>query len=296
MKNRICKVLNYSEKNVYKILKSIEIKHNCTVLNKIRIADTILIKNSGIRNKLYNYALSSHFDFLICNSNFFPLFAVEFDGPLHESQDQLYKDHLKNELCDLFELPILRINNKYSYQMSNEFNYLTWLIEFYFAFKDFEKEKKTNPDLNHYEIFTPSLIYSIDGCNCDYPLCPSFKIRNKFFKMHLDNIIHSIFPNIIIFIDPNERIYHSLGYIQVYEGEFAISTQKIKDNSFLKYEFLDDNHKNLCFSELLTEITMIDLFNSTECILNKSSSTLNKSELENLKYSLNKKFIYLNSR
>ena len=42
-----------------------------------------------------------------------PIFAVEFDGPLHEVSEQRVRDAQKNELCDRFEFPLLRINSRY---------------------------------------------------------------------------------------------------------------------------------------------------------------------------------------
>ena len=297
MKNRIIKVLNHTEENIFEILTDICLKHNCKIFTKVRVADIIIIQNSGIRNELYTYALSAHFDFLICDFSSFPLFAVEFDGPLHNNSKQQHNDCLKDELGNYFEFPILRVYNNYNYAVSNELNYLAWLVECYFAYQDFEKEKKFHKDLNPYEIFAPSIVYSIDEYKSEYPLCPSFKIRSKFFRMHLDNLIYSFSPIILIFKDINDTFYHSLGYLQLSENEFVISRFKLKNNSFFEGQFLDNHVKSFYFSELLTELTMTDLFSKTECILNNASSdTLCESKLENLKQRYNKNFIWLGSR
>lgn len=49
---------------------------------KVRIADVLAIRGSGLSDPQYSYALRAHFDFVVTESDErIPEFAVEFDGP-----------------------------------------------------------------------------------------------------------------------------------------------------------------------------------------------------------------------
>jgi hypothetical protein len=71
---------------------------------KLRVADAISIDRSGISNEEYSYALKAHFDVLVVRDNL-PVLAIEFGGAGHDPKN----DHLKNRLCDRFELPLVRV-------------------------------------------------------------------------------------------------------------------------------------------------------------------------------------------
>jgi hypothetical protein len=79
------KLFNEREKVTYKRLKEICDEYGASVYPKFRVADVLRIENSGLSDSLFQFALQSHFDFVICNSENEFLFAVEFDGPTHET-------------------------------------------------------------------------------------------------------------------------------------------------------------------------------------------------------------------
>jgi len=57
-----------------------------------------------------NSLLTSHFDFVVGDRRTQrPVFAVEFDGPLHEVGPQRTRDIRKNRLCAAAAFPLLRI-------------------------------------------------------------------------------------------------------------------------------------------------------------------------------------------
>jgi Protein of unknown function (DUF2726) len=76
-------LFNLSEKRTYNALSKVVSAHDAKVFGKVRVADVLKLNNSGIPDDLYKFALQSHFDFLVINSNYDPQFAVEFDGPYH---------------------------------------------------------------------------------------------------------------------------------------------------------------------------------------------------------------------
>jgi hypothetical protein len=62
----------------------------------VRLADVLPLVNSGITNEQFGYGLRSHFDFVITNQNYDPLFSVELDGPLHQTNErQREKDKIR---------------------------------------------------------------------------------------------------------------------------------------------------------------------------------------------------------
>ncbi len=105
------KILNWSEKQTEIQLLPLAAENGARVLAKVRVADALEIVNSGITSEEYSYALKAHFDFLICDKNDMPLFAVEFDGPTHAAPRQIRNDLLKDSLCEKLGLPVLRANS-----------------------------------------------------------------------------------------------------------------------------------------------------------------------------------------
>ena len=76
-------LLNRSEAFADERLRRVAETHGARVFVKPRVADVLPIERSGIASDHYSYALRAHFDFVIADEQHKPLFAVEFDGPLH---------------------------------------------------------------------------------------------------------------------------------------------------------------------------------------------------------------------
>lgn len=79
------RLLNRSEAVTNERLRSVCVEHAVSVHAKVRVADILPIEGSGIDDRAYSFALKSHFDFVVVDDTFLPLFAVEFDGPLHQT-------------------------------------------------------------------------------------------------------------------------------------------------------------------------------------------------------------------
>src|SRR5215470_6727338 len=81
------------------------------VCPKMRLAD-VLEPESGdvLLPGEQRFRLMSHFDFVVGDRRTQqPVFAVEFDGPLHGFPPQEFRDIRKNRLCAAAEFPLLRI-------------------------------------------------------------------------------------------------------------------------------------------------------------------------------------------
>jgi ssDNA-binding Zn-finger/Zn-ribbon topoisomerase 1 len=104
------KLLNTPERITYGRLCEVCTRHNTAVYAKVRLADVLPIEGSGLSAALYEFALLAHFDFVITGRDQVPLFAIEFDGPLHTFSPQAERDVKKDELSRRFRLPLMRVH------------------------------------------------------------------------------------------------------------------------------------------------------------------------------------------
>jgi hypothetical protein len=81
------KLLNYSEELTFNRLREITSNEGAHVFPKVRVADVLNLPGNGLENDLFRFGLMAHFDFVVNNDKYEPLFAVEFDGPLHTTSD-----------------------------------------------------------------------------------------------------------------------------------------------------------------------------------------------------------------
>jgi hypothetical protein len=80
----------------------------------VRLADVLQVEDGDdIVPGDHDFLLRSHLDFLVCDrgSAMAPVFAVEFDGPHHASEQQRVRDARKNRLCASARLPLLRVGD-----------------------------------------------------------------------------------------------------------------------------------------------------------------------------------------
>jgi hypothetical protein len=151
------KILNWSEKQTEIQLLPLAAVNGARVLAKVRVADALEIANSGITSEEYSYALKAHFDFLICDKNDMPLFAVEFDGPTHGTPRQIRNDLLKDSLCRKLGLPVLRANWNHLTKRFRRTTPLSWLVETWFLSRAFDDAQEAG-HVPFEEGFDPSSI------------------------------------------------------------------------------------------------------------------------------------------
>lgn len=125
-------VTNPYEAETHRILKETASQYGAEVYSKVRIADVLDVRGSGISNEQYSYALKGHFDFTVTDQNSQALFAVEFDGLHHDTDtDALRRDALKNAICEQLGFPLLRIGDQF-FRKVGRFTLLGWLTEVWF--------------------------------------------------------------------------------------------------------------------------------------------------------------------
>lgn len=180
---------------------------------KVRLADVFPIEGSGISNDEYTFALASHFDFVVADEHHLPIFAVEFDGPSHSTDEQQRRDEVKNTLCDRFHLPLLRINSRYLEQKYRNLDLLTWFVETWFTERAIEKaqEQGLYPDD---EPVMAWLAYTLPGHENRFPLWLSCEPLARIRRLHDEGRCHSRVPSLMIGIDEG-RTWRALSWLRV---------------------------------------------------------------------------------
>jgi Protein of unknown function (DUF2726) len=102
------KVMNDSEAVFFDLLSK-ELPAGFHVFPKMRIAD--ILETIGGEGYIYrrNKILPKHIDFLICDSNFKPVIAIELDGKSHDAPDRVSRDKFVDDLFENCNLKLIRV-------------------------------------------------------------------------------------------------------------------------------------------------------------------------------------------
>ncbi|MCC7160616.1 DUF2726 domain-containing protein [Candidatus Nomurabacteria bacterium] len=88
------------------------------IFPKMRIIDMIdATQGQGLRYRK-NKIMPKHVDFLICNSYFNPVLAIELNGNSHYRQDRADSDELKTKVFQVANLPLEVVNVGADFQES----------------------------------------------------------------------------------------------------------------------------------------------------------------------------------
>jgi hypothetical protein len=192
----------YEEITLDKLKSSVE--NEAHVFAKVRLADVFSITGSGINEKEYSYCLKAHFDFVVTDKNYMPLFSVEYDGGQHRTNaKQIENDKLKDSLCEQFKHPILRINSRYIDREYKGIDLLTYFIDVWFleeAFYD-AQEKGIIP---YDEPFDACSIFD-GGKGNKWPYWISSEIQIELQKLYRLKKINQPAPSHWIGVDANEN-------------------------------------------------------------------------------------------
>lgn len=222
--------VNKNERKTFLKLKDILGEYNVYVCPKIRVADVFQIEKSGITNEQYSYALKAHFDYVAVDEEDNFLFAVEFDGGAHADPTQQKRDKIKNELCEKFNFPILRIDSYYFNKKLRNMDILTWCIEVWFAQKWFI-EAQENGEFSYDEPFMPMSIINVPHRKEKFPYYLSIDIRQKIREMSELGECKDLIPTTKIYTD-DEGNYHAIAFIRIDEKKGVFAKSFLKNNQF----------------------------------------------------------------
>jgi hypothetical protein len=160
LKGRLKPIFNTGEARTFAIAEEVSKATGTRAFAKVRIADVITIQNSGIPDDFYKYALSGHFDVLVYKEEI-PYLAIEFDGSGHSTKN----DEKKERLCNLFELPMVRVGPQRINAVAFEDTAIAFFIWQLHCVDAFLEEYGNDP----YEIYDPLFFISVPGRSRTWP-------------------------------------------------------------------------------------------------------------------------------
>jgi hypothetical protein len=189
-------LVNRNEEISFELLRKQAGDDQAHVFSKVALKELLPFETSGLPHELRDFCWRAHFDFVVTDSAFAPLFVVEFDGPSHRSEKQVARDRKKDELCRLFSLPILHINSRYLEPAYRGRDLLSWFAECFFTNRAFAVAEE-NGLISPEDGFSPMAISSI-GDRQDWPLDLSYGVREEFRKLHNEGQIFDEQPSFLI--------------------------------------------------------------------------------------------------
>jgi hypothetical protein len=216
------KLLNRSEELTFDRLCEVAADDGAHVFPKVRVADTLPLNGSGLPDNLFSFGLMAHFDFVVSNADYEPLFAVEFDGPLHETSTvQRERDTKKNLICEHLHFPLLRINSRYINEKYRGMDLLSYFTHVWFREQAFD-EAQQKGQIPYDEPFDPNLIISDGKSDRRFPYWLSLDVQLEIKSMHKRGLVFDYVPSHWTGVDAVGN-YRSLAWIQVRETEFVVT-------------------------------------------------------------------------
>jgi hypothetical protein len=136
-------LVNQYEEKTFDVLVKQAGGEQALVFSKLSLKEVLPFESADLSRELRDFCWRGHFDFVVTDSEFVPLFAVEFDGWRHRAEEQMARDRKKDELSRIFSLPLLRINSRYLEPSYRGTDLLSWFAECFFinrAFTDAEEK------------------------------------------------------------------------------------------------------------------------------------------------------------
>ena len=273
MIRKIKKLVNFHESETRELINEFLTNHNAKLHLKIRIADVLSIDNSSISDELYSYALKGHFDFVLCEMDI-PILAIEFDGPGHQTKN----DMKKNQLCELWELPMYRISKHDWVKVpSIDKSLVFYICEVFMIYRDFRDAQKKG-HISYEEPFIIESFLRIPYFKGKYPLSLKNKLSNLLIKK-LPKPYFSKTHLLLKYIGEGKSGYEDkfigIIYLPINENEGLITITITKS-----YGGKNLSELNFELGNELTYQSILSIFENTENL--KNLDLLKKSEIENL--------------
>lgn len=227
MSPRLKRIVNYTEQRVLDILDKSVDAQSARVLTKPRVADVLEIRQSGLSAEEYSYTLRAHFDFVVADTNFMGLFAVEFDGPIHvEDVEARRRDTLKQSICDRFSFPLLRIGSQFIDSEVRRFSLLSWLVQVWFLQRDFDAQQSAGAipldEPFEYKAILAHQGEIESGIGTTFPYDLSWPSRISLMRQWKRGTCINHVPSVCLSVSPDWRRASSIALMQMNLGDFII--------------------------------------------------------------------------
>jgi hypothetical protein len=229
MKTRL---LNSYEEVTYDKLRAVCDPVGAHVFPKVRIADVFRLDASGLKAGQYSYALRAHFDFVVTDADYKPIFSVEYDGPLHRiNAGQSFRDRLKEAICDHFRHSLLRINSRYLSKEYRGLNLLTYFVNVWFLEGAFDEAQQKGL-ISYDEPFDPTFIYS-NGTpgGRKWPYWLSVDLQASIQRLHMAGRIAQMAPSHFVGVD-HEGNYRCISWLAVTSEQILRVTTGMRPQRF----------------------------------------------------------------
>lgn len=155
MPYKIKSILTGPEKILWQVLQN-KLPKDVVLLTKPGLKEfigTLDYKLGPVSKRAWREIAQKHVDFLVCNKNMYPLYAIEYDGDTHEGDNPanaatIKSDEFKNRLFGHVDLPLFRI--KYAPEKELEIK-VDELLYKYSYYKDHSKISNNSENKDHSE-------------------------------------------------------------------------------------------------------------------------------------------------
>lgn len=233
--------------------------------SKTRFREILEFDKNELNKHEREYYFNAHLDFVLLKDNE-ALLVVEFDGKSHsESDDTKRRDKLKNKLCKIGKIPIIRVNFSHIYYEFADYTILRWFIETLLAQREIEEAQIRGdlPQDEYIDVFsTFPLSNPIDGEINNL----SLNRRTKLVDLAKEKEILDPIPNIWIGTSEDGR-YHGIGWIKedhhfgllseisIYAQDFPVRAALITEIIVIKlHEEFQISRKNIRNKFLVNDI------------------------------------------
>ena len=222
-------LVNPSEEKTFDVLVKLADGEQAHVFSKLSLKEVLPFESANLSKELRDFCWRGHFDFVVADSSFNPLFAVEFDGWSHSTEEQMVRDRKKDELCRIFSLPLLRINSLYLEPSYRGTDLLSWFAECFFtnrAFIEGEEQGWISPE----DGFSPMSVTSI-GDRGDWPLDLSHEVRESFRRLHTEGKIYDEQPSFMVGHDASGA-YRAFAFLAITKGNGVFAKTAMRAQQF----------------------------------------------------------------
>lgn len=202
-----------------------------SIATKVRVADVIDLDALDIGSDMYRFGLMAHFDFVVNDEKHAPQFAVEFDGPTHRLERQRRRDEIKDRLCELAGLPLLRVNGNHLEDRFRGVGLLRWSLRTWFLAEGFFAAQRAGtipPD----EPFDPMLLVSLGQADArPFPMWLSADVRQEIRDLHVRGLTLDAIPGEWQGVDSRGN-YHGMSWLRVDDNRAVMTTSAVRAQSF----------------------------------------------------------------
>jgi Protein of unknown function (DUF2726) len=259
------KILNFHEAATHQRLATVCERYGASVHTKMRVADVLAIEQSGIDAALFNFALRSHFDFVVADDDA-PIFAVEFDGPTHQTGAQQTRDEKKLLLCRRFDFPILRITARYLHSINRNYDLLSWCVEYWFLQREIDQAQASG-SVPRDEYLDPMLFVSLPGKTGRFPMWMSAEPKITIQRLCTAGRCRDASPSYWIGADDRDN-YRGLMWLSIDDRRWVLVKTAARSQLF-----------PVDLSELVTEILSFEALHALEDVLAGGSDAIDGNSL-----------------